>query len=158
MESTDTATDSVTSIPSRGPSSEFSLVTQQSDAGDPIVNNGECDIGVCAGKVGGMATSHVAIVDVDPRYIVNEYCLRPVLASDKETVRRGFLKTGYLSSNLLSCRYATAPEMESFYMRAPYKYSNEKASEVTRSQMRREDSGGHFIATTDTSESLWCLT
>lgn len=34
----------------------------------------------------GLANSHVSIVDVDPKYIVNEYCSRPVLPSDKETV------------------------------------------------------------------------
>lgn len=92
----------------------------------------------------GLANSHVSIVDVDPKYIVNEYCSRPVLPSDKETVRRGFLKTGYVSSILLSCRYATAPEIESFYMRAPYNYSQDKAAEVTRAHMRSGFSRDHF--------------
>lgn len=46
---------------------------------------------------------------------------------------------------LTSSRYATAPEIESFYRRPPHGYSADRASEVTRSYMQQGNSGGHIF-------------
>lgn len=80
---------------------------------------------------------------VDPKLIVNEFCCRPVLPKDIAFIKERFLRNGYVDSHLLTCRYATAPEIEAFYRRPPYRYSAEKAEEVARSYMREGCSGGH---------------
>lgn len=84
------------------------------------------------------------IVLVDPRRIVNQYCCRPVLRNDISVVKDGFLANGYVDSYLLSCRYATAPEMQMFYGRPPYSYSPEKAATVTKAALKQGNSGDHF--------------
>ena len=80
----------------------------------------------------------LSIVNVDPRNIVNEYGVRPVLARDIEIILQGFTSNGYDSSVLISCRKASAPEIEQFLKRK-FSYSSEKAADVTRSVLKEKN-------------------
>lgn len=102
-----------------------------------------------------MKRPHSAVVDsarielttvaVDPRKIVNDSFSRPVTAKDIAIVKKGFYQHGYISSYLIACRYAKAPETEAFFMREPHCYSQEKAEEATKSAMKQGQSGGYFF-------------
>lgn len=96
----------------------------------------------------------ISIEYVDPRKIVNEYFAGPVLSKDREIVKKGFTQTGYNDNLLISCRYATAPEVESLYRRPPYKYSKDKATEITKAFMQSGKSGDTAFAMMAIFESL----
>lgn len=96
-----------------------------------------CLASVESNKMEGYSIEHV-----DPKKIVNVFFSRPVLPADKAIVKEGFLSNGYQHTYLISCRPASAPEVESF-LRQEHEYSPEKAAAVTKTVMAKGESGGY---------------
>jgi len=95
------------------------------------------------GGENGLAPVKLNIISIDPGKLVNESFSRPVLRKDFEFLKKRFTNYGYNDSYLLSCRYATAPEIKSFYQLPPFNYSPEKVAEVADSAKKEGNSGGH---------------
>lgn len=76
-----------------------------------------------------------------------------MLPGNIAVVKEGLQLNGYIDLFLISCRYATAPEIVRFYEENPYNYSPEKAESVTQAARRqcgkgiREAIFTHMMAT-----------
>ena len=104
---------------------------KSSEAGSIVVMKGS----------GSESTGDTVTEFVDPCKIVNLWYSRPILSRDEDIVREGFLKNGYISTYLISCRVATVPEIQLLFEREPHCYTPEKAAEVARAVIREETDG-----------------
>lgn len=73
--------------------------------------------------------------------IVKEFCTRPVLSKHRDLIKSAIKEHGYNGSHLISCRSATFPEIQVFYQRPPYGYSEEKSASVATTAMQQENAG-----------------
>lgn len=91
-------------------------------------------------------TKNAEVFLVDPRKIVNDRCTRTSLARNIAVIKESIQKNGYLGTHMISCRLATAPEIEQFYKNPPYRYSGERACAIAKNCMKEEHRDGHVYA------------
>ncbi len=83
------------------------------------------------------------IISIDPRLIVNTRGVRPVTDHHLKTIRDGFVRNGYIATNLITCRTPTAREIADFYSREPYLCQELEAEERAQAELKKPDAGGH---------------
>ncbi len=58
-------------------------------------------------------------------------------------LRDGFLRNGYVETNLITCRTPTAREISDFYTRELYLCQTFEAEERPQAELKKADAGGH---------------
>ena len=87
------------------------------------------------------------LVEVDARKIVNDSHSRIVTNEDVAIMEQSFEESGYIpTASPVSVRYATAPEICSFYQGPPHNYSHENAEKLTAVISAKADFDGHVYA------------